>query len=69
MARSVFKRAVKMGIKDVRKSIAGLAMESPCGKVDFNFSRYDPSWGSGRVNSTASRQVGPKGGRRCSTLA
>ena len=34
MARSVFKRAVKMGIKEVRKSIAGLAMETP-GKISI----------------------------------
>jgi hypothetical protein len=54
MARSVFKRAVKMGIKEVRKSIAGLAMEPP-GKVRFQyFSRYDPSRGVSGVNSTAS---------------
>lgn len=33
MARSVFNRAVKMGIKEVRKSIAGLAMESLWGKI------------------------------------
>jgi hypothetical protein len=38
MARSVFKRAVKMGIKEVRKSIAGLAMKNPWGKLDFNIS-------------------------------
>jgi hypothetical protein len=43
MARSVFKRAVKMGIKEVRKSIAGLAMETPVENLDFNSSRYDPS--------------------------
>ena len=29
MARSVFKRAVKMGIKEVRKFITGRAMENP----------------------------------------
>ena len=38
MARSVFKRAVKMGIKEIRKSIAGLAMETPGEKLDFNTS-------------------------------
>ena len=37
MARSVFKRAVKIGIKEVRKSIAGLAMENPWRK-DFSTS-------------------------------
>jgi hypothetical protein len=34
MARSVFKRAVKMGIKEVRKSIAGLGMGKPRRKVN-----------------------------------
>jgi hypothetical protein len=33
MARSIFKRAVKMGIKEVRKSIAGLAMKNRWGKT------------------------------------
>ena len=33
MARSVFKRAIKMGIKEVRKSIAGFAMENLWGKI------------------------------------
>ena len=56
MARSVFKRAVKMGIKEVRNSIAGLAMETPVEKLEFNSSRYDPSWGSGSVNSTREYQ-------------
>ena len=43
MARSVFKRLVKMGIKEVRKSIAGLAMETPVKKVNFDM----PLWGLG----------------------
>ena len=38
MVRSVFKRAVKMGIKEVRKSIAGLAMENPKKRLDSNIS-------------------------------
>ena len=33
MARSVFKRLVKMGIKEVRKSIAGLTKGKPHKKV------------------------------------
>jgi hypothetical protein len=58
MARSVFKRAVKMGIKDVRKSVAGLAMENPRRKVRFQyFNRYDPSREPSGVNSTASTAV------------
>ena len=35
MARSVFKRPVKMGIKEVRKSIAGLAIGNPDKKGEF----------------------------------
>ncbi len=35
MARSIFKRVIKMGIKEVRKSIAGLAMGNPCEKGKF----------------------------------
>ena len=38
MARSVFKRAVKMGIKEVRKFITGRAMENPWERLDFNIS-------------------------------
>ena len=38
MVRSVFKRAVKMGIKEVRKSIAGLATENPKKRLDSNIS-------------------------------
>ena len=35
MARSIFKRVIKMGIKEVRKSIAALAMGNPCEKGKF----------------------------------
>ena len=38
MARSIFKRVIKMGIKEVRKSIAALAMGNPFEKVNFNTS-------------------------------
>ena len=33
MARSIFKRVIKMGIKEVRKSIAGLATGNRLGKT------------------------------------
>lgn len=65
MARSVFKRALKIGIKEVRKSIAGLAMGNPLRTIRLQyFSRCNPSRGPSDVNSTASTAFGVTETRR-----
>ena len=47
MARSIFKRVMKIGNKEVRKSIAGLAMGNPDRKLSLR------AWGVNGTESTS----------------
>jgi hypothetical protein len=48
MARSIFKRVIKMSIKEVRKSVAGLAMGNPFGKGKLQ--QFKSLWSKGLSN-------------------